>query len=73
LPENPESLSPKLPANTFYDDGSAGTIEFPSRGRFRVPIDFSRKQPGIYTLVVWLQRGEKAEPFPATHVCVRAE
>lgn len=73
LPENPENLAPKLPPNTFYDDGTAGTIEFPARGHFRVPIELSKKQPGIYTLVVWIQRSEKSEAFPATHVCIRAE
>jgi len=73
LPENPVSLYPKLPANRVYEDGSAGEIEFPSPGSFRAPIDLSRKQPGVYTIVVWIQRGENAEPFQVTHVCVRAE
>src|ERR1043166_1185482 len=73
LPENPTSLYPKLPPNRTYEDGSAGEIEFPSPGSFRAPIELSRKQPGVYTIVVWIQRGENAEPFQATHVCVRAE
>ena len=73
LPENPTSLYPKLPANRVYEDGSAGEIEFPNPGSFRAPIELSRKQPGVYTIVVWIQRGENAEPFQATHVCVRAE
>lgn len=73
LPQDRDSLLPKLPQNTSYEDGTTGTIEFPSRGRFRVPITLSRKQPGIYTLVVWIQRGEADRPFPVTHVCIRAE
>jgi uncharacterized protein YkwD len=73
LPQDRDSLMPRLPANTYYDDGTSGTIDFPSRGRFRVPISLSRKQPGIYTLVVWIQRGKTDQPFPATHVCIRAE
>jgi len=73
LPENPISLYPKLPANRVYEDGSSGDIEFPSPGSFRAPIELSRKQPGVYTIAVWIQLGENAEPFQATHVCVRAE
>lgn len=73
LPENPTTLYVKLPANKLYDDGTTGTIEIPRRGSFRVPIELSRKQPGIYTLVVWISRSESSTLFPATHVCVRAE
>ena len=73
LPENPTSLYIKLPANKSYDDGTTGTIEIPRPGSFRVPIELSRKQPGIYTLVVWISRNESPKLFPATHVCVRAE
>jgi len=73
LPENPTSLYIKLPANKMYDDGTSGTIEIVRPGIFRAPIELSRKEPGIYTLVVWLARSETAKLFPATHVCVRAE
>lgn len=73
LPETSTTLYIKLSANRMYEDGTSGTIELPSRGRFRVPIDLSRKEPGIYTLAVWLQRSENSKPFLATHVCVRAE
>lgn len=73
LPDNPTSLYMKLPANKMYDDGTTGTIELVRPGSFRVPIELSRKEPGIYTLVVWLARSETAKMFPATHVCVRAE
>jgi uncharacterized protein YkwD len=73
LPENPTSLYMKLPPNKSYDDGTSGTIEIPRPGSFRVPIELSRKEPGIYTLVVWLARSENSKLFPATNVCVRAE
>jgi uncharacterized protein YkwD len=73
LPENPTSLYIKLPANKMYDDGTSGTIEIVRPGVFRAPIELSRKEPGIYTLVVWLARSETAKLFPATHVCVRVE
>jgi len=73
LPENPTSLYVKLPPNKYYDDGTSGTIEIPRPGSFRVPIELSRKAPGIYTLVVWISRFENSKLFPATNVCVRAE
>jgi uncharacterized protein YkwD len=73
LPENPTSLYLKLPPNKMYDDGTSGSIEIVRPGTFRAPIELGRKEPGIYTLVVWLARSETAKLFPATHVCVRAE
>lgn len=73
LPENPTSLYMKLPANKVYDDGTSGTIEIVRPGTFRAPIELSRKEPGIYTIVVWVARSETSKMFPATHVCVRAE
>jgi hypothetical protein len=73
LPDERESLRPKLGPTYFYEDGSKGSIELQGRGRFRVPILLSRKEPGIYTAVVWMARSAKEEPFPATQVCVRAE
>ena len=73
LPDERESLLPKLQSNHFYEDGSKGSIEVQGRGRFQAPILLSRKEPGIYTAVVWIARSAKEEPFPATQVCVRAE
>lgn len=73
LPDERESLLPKLGPNRFYEDGSKGSIELQGRGRFSVPILLSRKEPGIYTAVVWISRTAKEEPFPATQICVRAE
>jgi len=73
LPDERESLLPKLELNHFYEDGSKGSIELKSRGRFQAPFQLSRKEPGIYTAVVWIARSSKETPFPATQVCVRAE
>lgn len=73
LPPERESLLPKLGPTYRYKDGSKGTIEMQDRGRFRAPILLSRKEPGIYTAVVWIARSANEEPFSATQVCVRAE
>lgn len=73
LPHERESLRPKLGPTYFYEDGSKGSIELKGGGRFRVPFRLSRKEPGIYTAVVWIARSAKDEPFPATQICVRAE
>ncbi|MFY9618957.1 MAG: CAP domain-containing protein [Pyrinomonadaceae bacterium] len=73
LPDERETLLPKLGSTYFYEDGSKGSIEVQGRGRFQAPILLSRKEPGIYTAVVWISRSPKETPFPATQVCVRAE
>ena len=73
LPQEREMLLPKLPPNHFYKGGLKGSIEMLGGGRFQAPILLSKKEPGIYTAVVWIARSAKEEPFPATQVCVRAE
>jgi len=72
LPEDRDTLMPRLPPGYHYDDGSKGSIELQEKGIFRVPVLLFRKVSGIYTMVVWIQQGD-ADPFPATQVCVRAE
>jgi len=72
LPDERETLLPKLPDKTVYEDGSRGSIALLGP-KFQVRIALSKKLPGIYTIVVWLQRGGMSNPFPATQVCVRAE
>ncbi len=72
MPEQRTTFMPKLPANTYYENGSKGSIEFTDRGRFRVKVPLG-KLPGIYTIVAWLQRNEADKPFPATQACVRVE
>ena len=76
LPDDPkatETLMPKLPPKYSYRDGTNGSIDVLGDGRFQVPIRLSRKQSGIYTIVVWIRRSPNETPFQATHVCVRAE
>jgi uncharacterized protein YkwD len=73
LPQDRVTFYKKLPPHKAYDDGSTGTIEIPSHGRFSAPVELSHKQPGIYTFVVWVLRSETERPIPATNICVRAE
>src|SRR5438094_479089 len=73
MPDERNTLRPRLAEDRDYIDGSKGSIEFYGRGRFRVPIKLSNKTPGIYTIVVWIQKFGLTTPFPATQVCVRAE
>ena len=72
LPETHEELWPRLAIGDMYEDGTKGTIEINSRGEFRVPVTLF-KEPGINTIVVWIQRTKDEEPFPVTHVCIRCE
>jgi hypothetical protein len=72
LPDERTSFLPKLHGNTYYEDGSRGSIEFSEHSRFHVDISLG-KLPGIYTIVAWVQRRESEKPFPATQVCVRVE
>ena len=72
LPQDHTQFYKKLPGHKTYDDGSTGSIEVLGR-RFSVPVELSHKQPGIYTLVVWIKGSETEHPFPATQICVRAE
>ena len=71
LPVERESFLRRLPDDTRYEDGSRGSIQIHGR-KFRVPINASRKEPGIYTIVVWIQKRQEGQPFPATQACVRS-
>jgi uncharacterized protein YkwD len=70
LPQDRETLYPKLADGFHYDDGSKGSIELQD-GAFRVPMSLTKSR-GIYTVVVWIQEGER-NPFEASLVCIRAE
>jgi len=72
MPDERERLLPKLPEKTFYEDGSTGSIELLGP-KFQARITLSKKLPGIYTIVVWLQPAGMSNSFPATQICVRAE
>ncbi|HEX6732762.1 MAG TPA: CAP domain-containing protein [Pyrinomonadaceae bacterium] len=73
LPSESVVLRPKVPPPFLYADGRPGVIEIAKDGTFRVPIPLFKRQPGIYTIVTWLERGSNRKAFPATEVCVRAE
>jgi hypothetical protein len=72
LPRVYEPMLPRLPAPYFYPDGSTGSIELKSSGRFQARVSLSRK-PGINTIVVWLKTGQNGTAFPVTEVCIRVE
>jgi hypothetical protein len=72
MPEINARLFPRLPDWNSYPDGSTGTIQMDSTGRFRVRVDLSRK-PGIDTIMVWLRAGQTGTAFPASQICVRVE
>jgi uncharacterized protein YkwD len=72
LPETYVELWPRLGRGYEYEDGSRGTIEINSRGDFRAPVVLF-KQPGINTIVVWIQRTKTEEAFPITQFCIRCE
>lgn len=62
LPEEEERERPKLPTGMMYADRFPGTVEIDPPGVFSVPLTFWKKQPGVYTVAVWLQGG-KEKPF----------
>ena len=72
MPELILRLWPRLPYRMVYPDGSNGSIEIDSTGRFRVRVPLSKK-PGINTLMVWIKAGLKGTAFPASQICVRVE
>jgi uncharacterized protein YkwD len=73
LPTESVVLRPKVPPPFLYADRKPGVIDIARDGTFKVPIRLFKKQPGIYTIVTWMERGSSRKAFPATEVCVRAE
>ncbi len=72
MPEANERLLPRLPYRYFYPDGSNGSIEMDTTGRFRTRVSLSKK-PGINTIMVWLRAGQTGTAFPASQICIRVE
>jgi len=72
MPEAEERLYPRLPAGYSYSDGSHGTIDVDSNGKFRVSISLSKK-PGINTIMIWLTEAQSDFDFPAAQICIRVE
>lgn len=72
LPESYTMVLPRLYGYSIYADGSQGSIDVRSNGKFRTSIQVDNK-PGINTIVVWIRRSKKEPAFAVTHVCIRCE
>jgi len=72
MPEAKERLYPRLPPGYSYSDGSHGTIDVDSNGKFRVSISLSKK-PGINTIMIWLTEAQSEVDFPGSQICIRVE
>ena len=72
LPNDSQILRPRVPPPYMYADRASGVIEMSLSGRFSTPIRLTKSEPGIYTIVTWLRRGDEPKAFPATEVCIEA-
>ena len=72
LPDESRVLRPKVPPPFMYADRKPGVIEVSLDGKLSVPVKLFRDEPGIYTIVTWLKRGQSGKAFPATEVCIEA-
>ena len=72
LPDESKVLRPKVPPPLIYADRQPGVVEMSIDGRFKAPIKLYKPQPGIYTIVCWLRKGDSNKAFPATEVCIQA-
>ena len=72
LPDESRVLRPRVPPPFMYADRQPGVIEMSIDGRFTTPIPLFKRQPGIYTIVAWLRRGNEGKAFPATEICIEA-
>ncbi|QUW04245.1 CAP domain-containing protein [Chloracidobacterium validum] len=73
LPEKFRLLKPKLGDGSQYTDGTTGEIDLGSSGRFKFDLTFPKREPGVYTTMIFVQRGLKGKPFPAASLCVWVE
>jgi uncharacterized protein YkwD len=62
LPDEEYQERPKLTGSRIYADHLPGTIELDSHGGFHAPLTLWKGRPGVYTVAVWLQRGQD-RPF----------
>lgn len=72
LPNESVVLRPRVPPPLVYADRKPGVVEMSLTGRFKAPIKLFKPEPGIYTIVAWLRRGESDVAFPATELCIEA-
>jgi uncharacterized protein YkwD len=73
LPKDSKVLRPKTPPPQVYVDGVAGVVEIGKDGSFKTPVWLYKKQPGIYTVVVWIKGPVTERAFPATAVCIKGQ
>ncbi len=73
LPDEYETLRPRLGGRWHYADGSKGTIDLKGDGQFSVPIKLFKAQAGIYTIVFWVKKTASEKPFPATEICIESD
>ena len=72
LPDEFVTLRPIVSVRMRYPDGSSGTIDVGSRGRFDIPVSLPRNKPGIYTVVIWIKKTTKTKAIPITQICFKA-
>ena len=73
LPDDERILRPKLPQGLRYAPPDSGTGEVEIQGsRFSCPIPLG-KDPGVYTLVVWVQGKYEGKAFVATNISIFVE
>ncbi|MGQ9896567.1 MAG: CAP domain-containing protein [Acidobacteriota bacterium] len=73
LPQNPHMLKPRLTDGSQYADGTTGEIEVSPGERFKFDLTFPKGKPGVYTVLVLVQRNAKGESFPAGNLCFWVE
>jgi len=73
LPETSHMLKPRLTDGSLYTDGTTGEIEIGPSGHFAFELYFPKREPGVYTTLIFVRRGAKGKPFPAGSLCVWVE
>jgi hypothetical protein len=73
LPDEFETLRPRLGKRWHYEDGTKGVIDLKDDGRFEVPVKLFKSSPGIYTIVCWIKTSAPEKAFPATEICIEAD
>ncbi len=72
LPDEFQSIRPKLREDMRYPDGTRGALELQIGRRFRAPINLYKGSAGIYTIVLWVNRQKSEDLFAATEICIEA-
>jgi hypothetical protein len=65
-------LRPKVPAGTTYTDGGTGDFDWKPGGTFRVRVNLSKAEPGIYTLIFWIRKSPKDKGFVGAQACIES-